>query len=101
MRPPQMLPPFPYTPLFRSECALLKGTADERVTPPCRQRLPVVPDRGIGLRHRSRSGALAVLAVSDVLGHLGRDVVHLVPARRSEEHTSELQSLRHLVCRLL
>src|SRR5262245_64655682 len=23
------------------------------------------------------------------------------PARRSEEHTSELQSLRHLVCRLL
>src|SRR5437899_9094777 len=29
-------------------------------------------------------------ALSDVLG-----------ARRSEEHTSELQSLRHLVCRLL
>src|ERR1035438_2053250 len=27
-------------------------------------------------------------------------VEHLV-ARRSEEHTSELQSLRHLVCRLL
>src|SRR5438045_1180391 len=24
-----------------------------------------------------------------------------VPAERSEEHTSELQSLRHLVCRLL
>src|SRR5437899_6481734 len=27
--------------------------------------------------------------------------VWLVAARRSEEHTSELQSLRHLVCRLL
>src|SRR5262245_64824265 len=26
---------------------------------------------------------------------------HLEPAARSEEHTSELQSLRHLVCRLL
>src|SRR5262245_62783113 len=26
---------------------------------------------------------------------------HLVAAVRSEEHTSELQSLRHLVCRLL
>src|SRR5437899_7481707 len=26
---------------------------------------------------------------------------NLVGARRSEEHTSELQSLRHLVCRLL
>src|SRR5262245_17412827 len=25
----------------------------------------------------------------------------LAPGRRSEEHTSELQSLRHLVCRLL
>src|ERR1035438_10724470 len=25
----------------------------------------------------------------------------LLPRRRSEEHTSELQSLRHLVCRLL
>src|SRR5262245_64416601 len=24
-----------------------------------------------------------------------------LPSRRSEEHTSELQSLRHLVCRLL
>src|SRR5258705_4275194 len=32
----------------------------------------------------------------------GRDLHHLSPARgRSEEHTSELQSLRHLVCRLL
>src|SRR5262245_63875156 len=32
----------------------------------------------------------------------GRDL-HAQPARttRSEEHTSELQSLRHLVCRLL
>src|SRR5262245_62620535 len=29
-----------------------------------------------------------------------REVVHHVGAR-SEEHTSELQSLRHLVCRLL
>src|SRR5690625_5757610 len=26
---------------------------------------------------------------------------HLAPARRSEEHTSELQSRGHLVCRLL
>src|SRR5258705_3995618 len=28
-------------------------------------------------------------------------VIALTPVRRSEEHTSELQSLRHLVCRLL
>src|SRR5436853_4576578 len=29
------------------------------------------------------------------------NAVDRVPPRRSEEHTSELQSLRHLVCRLL
>src|SRR5262245_64098719 len=29
------------------------------------------------------------------------DAAHLHVAGRSEEHTSELQSLRHLVCRLL
>src|SRR5205814_8000513 len=29
------------------------------------------------------------------------DLMENVPAYRSEEHTSELQSLRHLVCRLL
>src|SRR5438045_7132514 len=36
---------------------------------------------------------------ADVVGALGRQP--LVLADRSEEHTSELQSLRHLVCRLL
>src|ERR1039458_1266222 len=32
-----------------------------------------------------------------------QDIAHVIEARamRSEEHTSELQSLRHLVCRLL
>src|SRR5690348_5779313 len=32
---------------------------------------------------------------------LGADVDFIVPNRRSEEHTSELQSPVHLVCRLL
>src|SRR5215510_6561388 len=31
----------------------------------------------------------------------GRDPARAAPAGRSEEHTSELQSRRHLVCRLL
>src|SRR5262245_51895838 len=30
----------------------------------------------------------------------GNREVYVMPAQRSEEHTSELQSLRHLVCRL-
>src|SRR5205814_4404420 len=37
------------------------------------------------------------------VGDLARhpDSSHPAPSGRSEEHTSELQSLRHLVCRLL
>src|SRR5262245_44989467 len=35
------------------------------------------------------------------LGRHARAVVRQLEAYRSEEHTSELQSLRHLVCRLL
>src|SRR5205814_6329213 len=33
--------------------------------------------------------------------HPPRAPAHRAPRGRSEEHTSELQSLRHLVCRLL
>src|SRR5258705_6097898 len=46
-------------------------------------------DHGLGLRAR-RGHRIGEIAAS--LRH---------PAVRSEEHTSELQSLRHLVCRLL
>src|SRR5215472_64203 len=49
-----------------------------------------------------------VLALAESAHHLGQPVAgHVERAhaqraqRRSEEHTSELQSLRHLVCRLL
>src|SRR5689334_24834325 len=42
------------------------------------------------------------LAVADVLGHRASSVSDTAPsAPRSEEHTSELQSQFHLVCRLL
>src|SRR5437899_8771894 len=60
------------------------------------------------------AGLLAELrgVVADVAEALHDDALALEPAReparhragprqRSEEHTSELQSLRHLVCRLL
>src|SRR2546425_6232570 len=70
---------FPYTTLFRShERALPRGHAHVR-------RLPREADRVRG----PRCGVCR-------LGHaLDRD------RRRSEEHTSELQSLAYLVCRLL
>src|SRR5262245_64064585 len=76
---------FPYTTLFRSASTThslprsrqsrLRGRADSR------------GDRGQGIdRCASRRAAMNLLGNLDC---------------RSEEHTSELQSLRHLVCRLL
>src|SRR5258705_8503191 len=37
----------------------------------------------------------------EALGLSAAEVESLITLNRSEEHTSELQSLRHLVCRLL
>src|SRR5262245_63355337 len=67
---------FPYTTLFRS-CLLLLPQEDSR----SQVNLPL-------------HGVLDLCALP-VLARAART------DRRSEEHTSELQSLRHLVCRLL
>src|SRR2546425_9362896 len=66
---------FPYTTLFRSQRRAPRGY-------PARSARPVVPG---GLATRQRRGAAALRR----------------PPGRSEEHTSELQSLAYLVCRLL
>src|SRR3989442_9761533 len=67
---------FPYTTLFRSQARLR------------------VHDRSLGRRARELRGIVPGL----------RDRLRLIQglaALRSEEHTSELQSRPHLVCRLL
>src|SRR5258707_6052165 len=63
---------FPYTTLFRSICCFSSGCSGRRARP----SLPL-PASGL---------SLATLAAKD---------------KRSEEHTSELQSRQYLVCRLL
>src|SRR3712207_7560927 len=79
---------FPYTTLFRSLLALGLGAA------------------GFSLSGRARAAQLGTLKVGvlqfgtvnwelDVIKH------HALDERRSEEHTSELQSRQYLVCRLL
>src|SRR2546422_7100902 len=68
---------FPYTTLFRS------GVASLGILSP--MRLPVSPPGPDSAPRGSQPLALAELS----------------RARRSEEHTSELQSRLHLVCRLL
>src|SRR5262245_62945530 len=71
------------------------------------QELGVAPeriymDRGLTGTTRARPGldqALAAVRAGDTLVVPKLD--RLARSVRSEEHTSELQSLRHLVCRLL
>src|SRR3989442_1995164 len=85
-RPPRSTP-FPYPPLFRSP----RWPADGRALCTARndQRNPVLVSDG-------RGGALA--AWEDARQDRWKDVY---AQHRSEEHTSELQSRPHLVCRLL
>src|SRR5258705_5544639 len=74
---------FPYTTLFRSQTreVLIEVTPVDRSL--ARTRLEADPrDRGLPAPR-------------------SHEITHVSRERRSEEHTSELQSLRHLVCRLL
>src|SRR2546423_11715322 len=79
---------FPYTTLFRSEPGV-EGLRNP--FPPRRGQPPhkPAPDRG---DRRGRDGLRRVG---------GLPLPEEVPVERSEEHTSELQSLAYLVCRLL
>src|SRR5690349_21962889 len=79
MRRPPTSTLFPYTTLFRSRRGARPGRPDRRRRPPGRRVLP---------RHAPAAGAG---------GRAARRPGHA----RSEEHTSELQSRRDLVCRLL
>src|SRR5258705_4222159 len=71
---------FPYTTLFRSPD---RAGARIHAHPQDRRADPRVGRARRALLERARAGATRA------------------PRSRSEEHTSELQSLRHLVCRLL
>src|SRR5687767_15183764 len=84
---------FPYTTLFRSELggdALAGADGAVHVAVPHRRRLRAGPVDGPDRSPQRRS---------ELGPHPGREVGAV--AARSEEHTSELQSLAYLVCRLL
>src|SRR5687767_15564572 len=91
IRPPPRSTLFPYTTLFRSIARGLQqpsevggrlGVLDGRVEAAHLRGLVVEVDRALVAVH-------------------GRDVDQRATYLRSEEHTSELQSLAYLVCRLL
>src|SRR2546430_3044282 len=82
---------FPYTTLFRSRptCAPLVYDDGSRMSP-------------YGARYRLARALVDYLTGLDpsAVG-LVQTLLSLIPSRRSEEHTSELQSQSNLVCRLL
>src|SRR2546425_7732212 len=105
---------FPYTTLFRSE-----AESGLELALPGRVRRAGVPvrDRALGVEAEQRLGHLPEGGAHRLLHAWPRDAAQAVEADgacvgaqvfrdeiqalRSEEHTSELQSLAYLVCRLL
>src|SRR5690349_23807850 len=80
IRPPPRSTLFPYTTLFRSD--------------------PIVADREVVTQYLKVAPG-QVAGVHQTIDGKGRIDVRLELRMRSEEHTSELQSRRDLVCRLL
>src|SRR5690349_23234890 len=90
LRPPPRSTLFPYTTLFRSgtgPAILAQGPCRPRGPRQGREAPPGEPDAG----KRQAAGG----------GDGGAPRAQEPPELRSEEHTSELQSRRDLVCRLL
>src|SRR2546429_6399273 len=89
---------FPYTTLFRSD---ISASSRRGLAGPAPGPCAAKPDR----RATGRTGGAVPLAASgaapDAGGRVHRSASLHARAGRSEEHTSELQSRLHLVCRLL
>src|SRR5439155_24714832 len=86
---------FPYTTLFRSDAAGAAAALPDAGTAAARRRRERT-QRGAHPARHGRLGKPVPLAA------FRRGAVRpRAAARRSEEHTSELQSRGHLVCRLL
>src|SRR3712207_7536505 len=79
---------FPYTTLFRSRLAVVTGTPGE---------LHALGPRVVSDLLQADGWEVLLLGAATP----APDLVALVDAERSEEHTSELQSRQYLVCRLL
>src|SRR5262245_63298659 len=93
LRPPRSTL-FPYTTLFRSAEFCIHQIAVQIGAEYIERQYVSIQ---IGVHMAYRWGRVA-----DWLERVAHDVERReIPERRSEEHTSELQSLRHLVCRLL
>src|SRR2546423_8361106 len=86
---------FPYPPLFRSQLA------DEPVQLGRRHARRVAVEQLRRLAEQPRDAAARGRRDSDEIGPRRLAAARQDGGARSEEHTSELQSLAYLVCRLL
>src|SRR5205823_12645589 len=97
--PPPASTPFPYTTLFRSRCTVRRAPLDA-VLP--RERGDVHDGAGARVQHGLEERPRDEVERADVHPHRRVPVLEReLHEGRSEEHTSELQSLAYLVCRLL
>src|SRR5262245_64471647 len=82
----------PYTTLFRSAVVVMAGPCSVESAPQMREVAEAVKEAGArilrGGAYKPRTSPYAFQGLKE-------------QGLRSEEHTSELQSLRHIVCRLL
>src|SRR2546422_6153883 len=86
---------FPYTTLFRSS-----SWPSRHASSPRYGRRALGPS-GRARERAARAGLARARAMADGVGGRGREPDDPARVLRSEEHTSELQSRLHLVCRLL
>src|SRR5205823_8002648 len=91
LRPPPRSTLFPYTTLFRSAIVLAIGRSETSRRAQQRQPTPKRPSK----RSASKPWSLAARRPGFPVD------AGCSSSPRSEEHTSELQSLAYLVCRLL
>src|SRR5207244_6720288 len=97
--PPPIAALFPYTTLFRSTAGDLELIViDDGSTDTTREILARVRDPRVRVEHQTRAGLTR--ALNHALALARAPLVARLDADRSEEHTSELQSPDHLVCRL-
>src|SRR5687767_15189866 len=87
---------FPYTTLFRSPPASLSSSSSPHAAMVATRATPTSDAVRFLLQPRMASSVRPGCAVRD-----GKPEIAVAGGIRSEEHTSELQSLAYLVCRLL